>query len=46
MQHEKIDFEVEISTFEKSLEIRSGEAGWSKSILWGSGNGLEQLWTI
>ena len=46
MQHEKIDFEVEISTFEKSSENRSGGAGWSKAIPWGPVNGLEPLWTI
>ena len=46
MKHEKIDFEVEISTFEKSSEIRSGGAGWSKNILWGPESGLEPLWTI
>ena len=33
MQHEKIDFEVEISTFEKFLGICSGHVGVSKRIL-------------
>ena len=42
----KTDFEVEISTIEKSSEIRSGGAGWSKNIPWGPRSGLEPLWTI
>ena len=33
----KIGFEVEISTFEKSSEIRSGGARWLKTIPWGPG---------
>ena len=46
MQYEKMDFEVQISTFRKFLEICSGHVEVSKNILWGPGSGQEPFWTI
>ena len=37
---------VEISNFQKSVEIHSRHVGWSKSMFWGPGSGLEPIWTI
>ena len=46
MRYKKMDFVVEISTFQKFLGICSEHVGVSKNILWGPVSGLEPLWTF
>ena len=41
-----MDFEVEISTFQKSPKIGSRQVGRSKTMFRGPVSGLEPIWTI
>ena len=46
MQYEKMDFEVQISTFRKFWEICFGHVEVSKDIVWGPGGVQEPFWII